>query len=125
MSDANTVLIIDDERSLLRLIQIFLQRKGFNVLVALSVEEGRTLLKENSDVKLIILDLMMPNENGFNFLTWLNEDGIEFKEIPIIVNTAKNLTDEEREFLEKNVKKIMNKGIDFSDRIVQEVKSFF
>ncbi|OGV48674.1 MAG: hypothetical protein A2X49_01415 [Lentisphaerae bacterium GWF2_52_8] len=115
------ILIIDDEHTLLRLSQIIFQRKGFNVGVALSAKEGRNYLQANGPVDLIVLDLMMPEESGFDFLTWKDQQPEPVKQIPVVVNTAKNLSDEEKTFLDQRTKKVMQKGIDFTDKLVSEV----
>lgn len=117
------ILVIDDEHTLLRLSQILLQKKGFDVSVALSSKEGRAFLGANGPVDMIVLDLMMPEENGFDFLNWKLGQDDPVKNIPVIVNTAKNLSDEEKNFLEANTVKIMQKGVQFTDKLVGEVES--
>ncbi len=119
------ILIIDDEHSLLRLSQIIFQRKGYAVEVALSVAEGRRRIAERGPFEAIILDLMMPDENGFDFLKWRENQDESLKKTPIIVNTAKNLSEEERNFLATTCDRIMQKGINFSDKLVSEVEALF
>jgi CheY-like chemotaxis protein len=116
------ILVIDDEHTLLRLSQILLQKKGFDVSVALSAREGRAFLGANPPVDMIVLDLMMPEENGFDFLNWKLDQEEPIKSIPVIVNTAKNLSEDEKTFLEANTVKIMQKGVQFTDRLVGEVE---
>jgi CheY-like chemotaxis protein len=117
------ILVIDDEHTLLRLSQILLQKKGFEVNVALSSREGRAFLDANGPVDMIVLDLMMPEENGFDFLNWKIVQEEPLKSIPVIVNTAKNLSEEEKTFLDANTVKIMQKGVQFTDKLVGEVES--
>lgn len=119
------ILIIDDEHSLLRLSQIIFQRKGYAVEVALSVAEGKRRLASQGPFDAIILDLMMPDENGFDFLRWRETQEEPVKSAPVIVNTAKNLTEEERTYLVQNTDRIMQKGINFSDKLVSEVEALF
>jgi len=121
------ILIVDDEYSLLRLSQIIFQRKGYDVAVALSASEAKKKLLAATDFDAIILDLMMPDENGFDFLKWMEAqpDDSGLKKIPVIVNTAKNLNDDELAFLNGHARKIMQKGINFADRLVSEVESIF
>lgn len=121
------ILIVDDEYSLLRLSQIIFQRKGYDVAVALSASEAKKKLLAAPDFNAIILDLMMPDENGFDFLKWMESQPDEsgLKKIPVIVNTAKNLNDDELAFLNGHARKIMQKGINFADRLVSEVESIF
>ena len=93
------ILIIDDEHTLLRLSQIIFQRKGYAVSVALSVKEGRNHLVNNSPYDAVILDLMMPEETGFDFLKWQEAQAEPVKSTPVIVNSAKNLTEDEKAYL--------------------------
>lgn len=118
------VLIIDDEHSILRLSQLLLQRKGYDVSVSLSVKEAKNVLAEGT-FDLIVLDLMMPEENGFDFLNWKKEQDDQVKTTPVIVNTAKILSDDERNFLETECKKIIPKGIDFTEKLVADVEELF
>ncbi len=119
------ILIIDDEHTLLRLSQIIFQRKGFQVFVSLSVKEAKSILSVQGTLDAIVLDLMMPEENGFDFLRWKMEQPDAVKNIPVIVNTAKSLTEEDKDFLDKTSKKIMQKGINFADKLVSEVEDLF
>lgn len=118
------ILIVDDEHSILRLSQLLLQRKGYDVSVALSVKESKKCLDEQI-VDLIVLDLMMPEESGFDFLDWKVEQSDEIKNIPVIVNTAKVLSEDERSRLEPLTKKILPKGIDFTEKLVAIVGELF
>ena len=120
---AGTVLIIDDEPTLLRLSQILLQRRGFDVKTALAAKDGRNYLSQGGFADLIVLDLMMPVENGFDFLKWKSEQPENIRKVPVIVNTAKNLSDDEKKFLDENALRIMQKGVQFTDILVGEVES--
>ncbi len=120
---SGTILIVDDEATLLRLSQILLQRRGFEVKTALSAREARNYLSQGGTPELIVLDLMMPDENGFDFLKWKQTQPESIKKIPVIVNTAKNLNDDEKKFLDENTVRIMQKGVQFTDMLVGEVES--
>ena len=77
------VLIVDDDRRLRELLQRYLQEQGFNVHVA---SDGRELDKElaRCHIDLIVLDLMMPGEDGLSICRRLRGQGTE---IPIIMLT--------------------------------------
>lgn len=81
-----TLLIVDDEpiilKSYSRLLQ--LQLPGINIFVAKNGIEGLALIKEKSP-NFILLDLAMPEMNGFEVLAQLQEDHVK---LPIIVMTA-------------------------------------
>lgn len=79
------ILIVDDEEHIRELIRFYLDKEGFSVLEA---ENGETALElvENEYVDLAIVDIMMPVMNGFDFV----EEMKEFKDIPVIMLTAKS-----------------------------------
>ncbi len=90
MSGKKTVLIIDDSNTNVVLLEAILNTKGFDTLTALSVKEAKPLFKRNKP-DLILLDLLMPDISGFEFLEGV-ESNAELKAIPIIIVSA--LTDD-------------------------------
>jgi two-component system OmpR family response regulator len=82
-----TLLIVDDDIEIRQLLNDYLSREGFTALQASGGEEMREQLALHS-VDLVLLDLMMPGEDGISLTRWLraNEDTAS---IPIIMVTAK------------------------------------
>lgn len=86
------ILITDDDVDSLRLIGIMLQRQGYQVIVASSGNQA--LAKATSEVPdLIILDIMMPDMNGYEVCRRLRANPVT-KSIPIIMFTAKTMIDD-------------------------------
>lgn len=82
------ILVVDDEAELIKAIQIRLTASGYEVLNACDGPEGLKLAqKEKPD--LILLDVLMPNMDGFQTLEKLKEDN-QTKPIPVIMLTAKS-----------------------------------
>lgn len=78
------LLIIDDDIDITLMVQEYLQKQGYNILIANSGEEGITMFKENK-IDLIMLDVMMPGIDGYATL-----DIIRCKSnVPVIMITAK------------------------------------
>ena len=124
MATQKEILIIDDDHSLLRLTQMILERHGYKTEIAPSVFKAKEKLQNGDTFDLIILDLMMPDEDGFSFLQWFKlQDDI--KPIPVILNTAKNLSDSEYEEFCKYCRKIILKGMNFTENLTSEVTSVF
>lgn len=115
------ILIIDDDHSLLRLSQMILTRKGYEAIIAISSMEAKKILQEDSVIDLIVLDLMMPDEDGNDFLNWLHEQPGNLKDIPVILNTAKTLSEEEIDHFMQKCKKILPKGMNFTENLISEV----
>jgi CheY-like chemotaxis protein len=80
------ILIIDDDLTFIKIIEPFLKSQGFEVMVAYDGEEGIKKLKDNPH--LIILDILMPVMDGYQFV--IEKKKIEGnKQVPVIVLTAK------------------------------------
>lgn len=79
------ILIVDDEKDIRNLIEIYLKSEGYETLKAKDGEEALYLLKGN-DVDLVILDVMMPKLNGIETCIKIREEN----ELPIIMLSAKS-----------------------------------
>lgn len=86
-----TILIVDDERDLREILAFNLSRIGFRTLEAASAEEAGEVIREGEAVDLILLDVMMGRQNGFEFAQSLKEKGYT---IPIIFLTALDTEDD-------------------------------
>jgi two-component system phosphate regulon response regulator OmpR len=83
LDDAPHLLIVDDDKRIRELLQKFLTGKGFRVTVAADGAEARRKL-EGLDFDLLVLDVMMPGENGIALTGALRE----IRNIPVILLTA-------------------------------------
>ncbi|MBY7122836.1 response regulator transcription factor [Bacillus sp. 16GRE42] len=79
-----TILIVDDEKEIRKLITIYLKNEGYEVLQAGDGEEGLEIVKKR-DVHLIVLDIMMPKIDGIHMCMKVRE----IAEMPIIMLSAK------------------------------------
>jgi phosphoserine phosphatase RsbU/P len=86
MTASPTVLLIDDSRLNLKLLEAIFSKEGIAVLKAESGEEGRKLAQVHHP-DLVLLDIMMPGENGFETCTTLKADP-HTADIPIIFVSA-------------------------------------
>jgi DNA-binding response OmpR family regulator len=81
------ILIVDDEKLILISTKIVLESVGYEVLTALTGEEGIEIARGESPA-LILLDIMMPGIDGWETLSRLKADG-QTREIPVIIFTAR------------------------------------
>ena len=84
MTDKPSVLVVDDERRYRDLIELNLVRRGYRVLLAADGLAGLNLL-ECEDVDLVLLDLLLPDLDGYEVCRRIREDSA----VPIIMVTAK------------------------------------
>ena len=80
-----TILVVDDEQEIAELVEIYLTNDGFDVLKAYDGEEGLRVLSEHPEIKVIILDVMMPKMDGLEMCRRIRKTS----NIPIIMLSAK------------------------------------
>ena len=94
---AHRILMIDDDREMVTLGKLILEREGFEVLSAYNGAEGlQTLEKENNKVDLILLDIMMVGMDGWQVLQTIKNDQ-KNAHIPVIMLTARHYLEDESE----------------------------
>ena len=92
MKKKQTILIVDDEQDIRELLEYNLNQNNYKTIIA---HDGLdALLKVSSDIDLILLDIMMPNLDGYQTCQKIREN-LTTKNIPIIFLTAKNTDDDE------------------------------
>ncbi|SEI38296.1 DNA-binding response regulator, OmpR family, contains REC and winged-helix (wHTH) domain [Lachnospiraceae bacterium A10] len=85
------ILVVDDEDRIRKLVRDFLTREGYSVIEAADGEEALNQFDTNPDLKLIILDVMMPKMDGFEVAKRIRKTS----KLPIIMLTAKADEDDE------------------------------
>lgn len=84
LEKTHSILVIDDEPDMLRLIELILTSEGYRVILAADGNHGLTLMRDNNP-DLIILDIMMPGPDGFMVLDSIRK----YSNTPVIMVTAK------------------------------------
>jgi DNA-binding response OmpR family regulator len=115
------VLIIEDDDSSRQLMAGMLEKEGVNVVAVEDAESGLALLAEQEPA-LILLDLILPGLDGFQFIEAVHENE-RWRNIPIVVVTAKDLSPQEHEFLNQSAQKIMKKGVYNRDDLLDIVRA--
>ena len=115
------VLVIEDERDLAELLAYNLEKEGYTPLTASAGIEGLEIARRELP-DLILLDLMMPDMDGFQVMDAL-QDRKETRDIPIIVITAKELTPAENKRLKGHIQSLMQKGDFMNDDLLDEVRA--
>ena len=80
-----TILVVDDEKEIAELVEIYLVSDGYSVLKAKNAQEGLDIL-EREEVHLVLLDIMMPGMNGLEMCEQIRKS----RNIPIIMLSAKS-----------------------------------
>ncbi|HHJ15235.1 MAG TPA: response regulator [Gammaproteobacteria bacterium] len=114
------VLLVEDDAATRNVMQRSLDKTGWQVAEATNGKEALEQL-ERARPDLVLLDLMMPVMDGFDFLLEMRTRP-EWQDIPVIVLTAKDLTDEDRRILSGRVEQIIAKGASSTEQIVARIR---
>ena len=117
---AGKILIVEDDPDTRVVLRRTLERQGFAVVEAGDGREGLQAVRESSP-NLVLLDLMMPVMDGFEFLKTLRHDLSE-RALPVIVLTAKELSAAERDLLNGKVEEVLQKSADDPERVLGEIR---
>jgi len=120
-SSPNSVLVVEDNTENREMIGRQLTKAGWNVTEA---ENGRRALDviQTEQPSVILLDLMMPEMDGFEFLRELRQHP-QWRSLPVIVLTAKDLTVEERQWLSEQTQRICSKGSTSRQLLLEQIRS--
>jgi len=118
-SAAAPVLIVDDEPLNRELLARMLEREGYQTVEAVNGSDALEKIAIAAP-SLILLDLMMPVMDGFAFLSALRRSPA-FADVPVVIVTAKDLTDNDRALLRGSVEQILEKGAINRERLLREI----
>jgi signal transduction histidine kinase/CheY-like chemotaxis protein len=104
-----SVLVVDDAADVRSLLKATIEGVGMEVAEAGNGQAALDWLSENGRPSLVLLDLMMPTMDGFEFLQKAREVP-DLAGLPIVVLTAKDLTESERQFLAENTLLVLSKS---------------
>ncbi len=119
-------LVVEDDSATRDMFRRMLEKDGWGVAEAANGREALDCVAQGRP-RLILLDLMMPGMDGFEFLEELRQHP-EWRSIPVVVVTAKDLTPEDRLFLNGSlllggcVKRVLQKGSFRRDELLREVR---
>jgi CheY-like chemotaxis protein len=115
------VLVVEDDAPTREMLQRTLVKENWEVVEA---ENGRVALEKLSGLvpALILLDLMMPEMDGFEFMDELRKRP-ECRQVPVVVITAKDITEQDRKRLNGQVARVMQKASLQMDDLVREVRA--
>jgi PAS domain S-box-containing protein len=115
-----TILLVEDDPVTRKLMRQILEREGWIVAEA---ENGQLGLDRLTTIQpeLILLDLMMPGLDGFDFIAEL-QNHEEWRSLPVIVLTAKEITPDEQQQLHGCVERVLQKGAYSREELLQDIR---
>ena len=115
-----TVLVVDDEADTRELLKEMLESDHYITVLAANGKEALEALAQGS-VSAVLLDLVMPEMDGFELLLRMKED-FALRNIPVLVLTAKDLTDEEIEMLHHETIGLLKKGGEWKKQLLGDLR---
>lgn len=105
------ILIVDDDMRNVFALTSVLEEKGVHVLVGRNGREGLEKLDANPDAALVLMDIMMPEMDGYEAIRRIRQKE-QFKELPIIALTAKAMKTDRRKCIDAGANDYMTKPLD-------------
>lgn len=115
-----TILVVEDNRDNMNLIEEILEDEGYAILMAFIAEEGIALLKDNV-VDLILMDISLPQMSGIDATKLIKSDE-QTRQIPLIILTAHAHAADRDEAFEAGCDDFLTKPID-EDLLLETIKN--
>ena len=106
-----TILLIDDDSRNIFALTAVLKAKGFKIVSATSAQEGINQLQTDKGIKVVLLDMMMPDMDGYKALRVIRADD-DFSGIPVVAVTAQAMIGDREKCLDAGADDYVSKPID-------------
>lgn len=108
------ILIIDDDSKNIFALSAVLKAKKFECVSAMSAESGFKLLSSNPNIGVVLMDMMMPEMDGYDAIKKMKStDGM--KDMPVIAITAQAMTGDREKCLEAGADGYLSKPVDVDE----------
>lgn len=104
------VLIIDDDARNIFALKAVLKAKKFSCLSAVSAEEGLAVMRSSNDVGIVLMDMMMPDMDGYEAIRLIKSD-LVLEKIPVIAVTAQAMVGDREKCLAAGANDYVSKPI--------------
>lgn len=105
------ILIIDDDSKNIFALKAILASRGYACYTASSAKEGIDMLLDNTDIKIVLMDMMMPEMDGYEALKNIRNND-ELSSLPVIAVTAQAMVGDREKCLEAGANDYVSKPID-------------
>jgi CheY-like chemotaxis protein len=121
LNGPRTVLLVEDDPHTREVTRRQIQKLGVEVVATSNGREAITWLSTNPLPGLVLLDLVMPEMDGFSVLDEM-ETHSEWRSVPVVILTGKDLTPQEKGVLQGRVRHVLEKGSASADNLVSVVR---
>src|SRR5262249_1039117 len=105
-----TVLLVDDDARNIFALSSVLERRGMHVLTATTGNEAIELIDGNPDIAIVLMDIMMPEMDGYRTMTEIGRND-RFRRLPIIALTAKAMKGDREKCLDAGASDYLAKPV--------------
>jgi CheY-like chemotaxis protein len=106
-----TVLIVDDDMRSVFVLSSILEQKGTKLVIGYNGIEGIQKLQENPDIDLVLMDIMMPEMDGYTAIKEIRKIS-RYSNLPIIALTAKAMKEDRQKCIDAGANEYLTKPID-------------
>lgn len=117
MNNEKEILIIDDDSKNIFALTAVLKAKKFQCISALSAHQGLKMLSSNKNVGVVLMDMMMPEMDGYEAIEKMKSDQ-ELKDIPVIAITAQAMTGDREKCMEAGADGYISKPVDVDELLL-------
>lgn len=116
----NIVLIIDDDNRNIFALRLALKARGYTSISATSVPEGLSLIYENPHIRVVLMDMMMPDVDGYAAIKMLRADE-RFIDMPVVAVTAQDMSGDREKCLAAGANGYVSKPVDI-DKLIAVIE---
>lgn len=120
MSRKKVILIVDDDHRNIFALSLTLKSKGYDVVSCLMAKEAMDLLAAEHTISLVLMDMMMPEIDGYEAIQLIRKSIIE-EELPIIAVTAQAMSGDREKCIAAGAQAYVSKPIDV-DKLMNEIE---
>ncbi|PVH26142.1 response regulator [Sphingobacterium corticibacter] len=121
--EVKKVLLVEDQEVMSEFIKNSFAEQKINIIQAFTKKSALEKLRTEENIDCIILDITLPDSSGLGLLEQIKKDDT-FKDIPVIINTAEELTAEQTDRIARYTKSMIHKDGKSTDRLIDEVNLF-
>ena len=114
MNEKKEILIIDDDSKNIFALSAVLKARKYSCLSALSAKEGLALMDQNPNIGAVLMDMMMPEMDGYEAIGRMKADE-NLKNIPVIAVTAQAMTGDREKCLEAGADGYISKPVNVDE----------
>jgi len=116
------ILIIDDDNRNIFALKAVLKAKGFNCLSAISAQEGFSIMEQQDDVAIVLMDMMMPDMDGYQAIATMKKSA-RMQNIPVLAVTAQAMVGDKERCLSAGASGYVSKPINV-DELLMQIEKF-